>query len=143
MYSVLQYKKRGIDYGALPPNDYPKIGGMPVFSKKAVDCLQNILLKNGEVLPLLFEGKENVYFAFNPLRDIDALDEAHSDLARFENGRIMHVKKYVFLSDELEGEILFKIPQETGRLYTTDKFMDRVKECSLTGFLFRPLWSKS
>ncbi len=141
--SVLRYKKRGINYGALPSNDYPMIGGMPVFSKKAVDCLQDILLKNGEVLPLLFEGKEGIYFAFNPLQDIDALDEDHSDLARFEDGRIMHVKKYVFLTDKLEGETLFKIPQETGRLYATDIFMDRVKECSLTGFLFRPLWSNS
>jgi hypothetical protein len=141
--SVMQFRKRGIDYGALPANDFPRIGGMPVFSRRAVECLEDILLKNGEVLPLLFEGKEGVYFAFNPLRDIDALNEELSDFARFEDGRIMHVKKYVFLADKLEGETLFKIPQQKGRIYTTDLFMERVKKCSLTGFLFIPLWLTS
>lgn len=139
--SILHFKQRGINYGTLPLNDYPRIGGMPVFSKKAVDCLSDVLLENGEILPLLFEGKEGIYFAFNQLRDIDALDEARSDLARFEDGRIMRVIKYVFRPSKLAGETLFKIPQEKGRLYVTDTFVDRVKDCSLTGFSYRLIWS--
>src|SRR5215831_18972893 len=64
--SILQFKRGGVDYGALPANDFPMVGGMPVFSKRAVDSLRTILTDNGEVLPLVFEGKANIYFAFNP-----------------------------------------------------------------------------
>jgi hypothetical protein len=141
--SVLQFKRGKVDYGALPPNDFPMVGGMPIFSKRAVDSLGDMLSENGEVLPLLFEGKKNVYFAFNPLRLVDALNEEHSQLVRFEDGRVMLVERYEFQPDRLNRYVLFKIPQETARIYVTDEFVNRVKETSLTGFLFRHLWSNS
>jgi len=139
--SILQFKRCGVDYGALPANDFPKVGGMPVFSKRAVDSLRTILTDNGEVLPLLFEGKADIYFAFNPLRLVDALDEDRSRLRRISTGQVTAIEAYEFHPSRLNGETFFKIPQQRGRLYVTDGFLQRVVEASLTGFLFKPVWS--
>src|SRR5215210_5058479 len=59
----------------LPPNDFPQLGSMPVFSQQAVEALGEILTANGEVLPLICGGREGCYYAYNVTREIDALDE--------------------------------------------------------------------
>lgn len=125
-----------------PPSDYPSFI-VPVFSGRAVQVLHDFLTANGEVLPLIFNGEPDVYFAYNPTHVIDALDEAQSELTRFaSSGRVMHVDRYVFQPDKLEHATIFKIPQQQrSRVYVTDAFVERAHAAGLVGFEFVPLWA--
>lgn len=124
-----------------PASDFP-LFGTPVFSKRAVEVLRDLLMPNGEILPLTFEGRQDMYFAFNTITVINALDEYHSEVTRFSDGKIMWINKYQFFSDKLKSAAIFKIPQSVRSLvYVKDKFVNKVNEAGLTGFNFAPLWS--
>src|SRR5262245_38153297 len=57
--------------------DFPEYDGIiPVFSKRAVEALGDILRANGELLPI--HTPEGICYAFNLLTVIDALDEDRS-----------------------------------------------------------------
>jgi hypothetical protein len=131
----------GYDGRMAPPSDYPQIGVMPVFSRRAVEELDDILKDNGTLLPLLFEGEEGHYFAYDLTHVADSLDEAQSEVERFADGRVMHVVHYEFHPGKVVGETIFKIPQQRGRIYVTDSFVRRVNEGGLMGFSFKELWS--
>ncbi len=127
-----------------PASDFPSFGaGRPIFSAQAVGALQDILLPNGEILPLTFEGKQDIYFAFNTTQVIDALDEENSELERFSSGRVMRIIRHEFFSNKVEEATIFKIPQSARSLvYVTDKFVERVNKAGLTGFDFVSLWNE-
>lgn len=55
-----------------------------VFGPKAIEVMEPLLAKNGELLPLMCEGAE--LFVFNPVRLENALDEAASTVERFDDG---------------------------------------------------------
>ncbi len=125
----------------LPPGDFPHLAvAVPVFSLRAINVLRDMLEENGQILPL--SCAEGEYYAFNVTTFIDALDESHSEVERFESsGRIMQVLKYAFFSDRLAGATIFKIPQFPGsEVYVTDKFRKLVIDNSLLGFKFVNLW---
>lgn len=124
-----------------PPSDYPEIGVMPVFSCRAVEALREVLNDNGKLLPLVFEGKTNAYYAWKPTRIADVLNEAESEVKRFKSGKVMNVISYEFEPEKIDGLTIFKIPQQRGRLYVTDEFIQRVEEAGLTGFSFKLLWT--
>jgi hypothetical protein len=117
----------------LPLADFPVLGSTPTFSKKAVDELLDLLVENGELLPLVFPGAS--YYVYNVTCTIDALDEAASDVKYFSSGRVMDVRRHVFRMNQVSAPI-FKIPQLRGSVYVTDRFVDRVQAAGLTGFEF-------
>jgi hypothetical protein len=126
----------------LPPSDFPALGYIPAFSDRAVDSLRQILDANGEVLPL--ECEQGDYFAYNVTSLSDALDEAASDVERFEtDGRIMEIDRYEFRPDALEGLTIFKLSVTPDRYeYVTDQFVTSVRDAGLVGFKFdRKVWS--
>lgn len=127
-----------------PASDFPSFGaGRPILSAKAVEALKDILLNNGEILPITLEGKKDSYYAFNTTTIIDALDEEKSIVTRFKNGSVMQINKYEFIPDKLKGLTIFKIPQLVrNTVYVTDKFVTRVKKENLTGFDFILSWNK-
>ncbi|MDX2271899.1 MAG: hypothetical protein NW237_08100 [Cyanobacteriota bacterium] len=119
-------------------SDFPAFFSMicPVFSKASVDVLQDILLENGEVLPLI--SSIGNYFAYNITCIADVLD-AESSIIRNKN-----IEKHVFHSNKIRSLKIFKIPQTIlVRAYVTDEFVDRVSVAKLTGFKFRFLWADS
>ncbi len=124
----------------LPPSDFPTLApGVPVFSLGAVNVLEEMLRKNGEILPL--SCSEGEYYAFNVTTSIDALDESGSEVERFESsGRIMQINKYVFLGDRLRGAIIFRIPQSRMNIFATDIFREKVMDNGLLGFKFVNVW---
>jgi hypothetical protein len=124
----------------LPPSDFPTLSpGVPVFSSRAVSVLNDILLGNGEILPL--SCSEGEYYAFNVTTFIDALDESNSEVERFKcDGRIMQINKYVFLGDGLGGATIFKIPESRMNIFVTDIFRKKVIDNGLTGFKFVNVW---
>jgi hypothetical protein len=123
-----------------PLPDYQELGSVAVFSRRAVISL-NEVLNGGELLPLIFEGTEGHFFAYDPRHLAEALDESRSELKRFSNGGVMKVLRYEFRPDKLKDLGIFGIPQQRGRIYVTDEFVRRVNEARLTGFDFIELWS--
>jgi hypothetical protein len=124
-----------------PRSDFPSLfGHLPVFSRRAVEVLESLLKENGELLPL--DCKDGDYFVFNVTRVVDALDEAHSELVRFSDGKIMDIKRFIFQADRLTDIDIFKLPQmPLGKIFVTDKFVRVVQEAGLTGFAFELVWT--
>jgi hypothetical protein len=122
-----------------PKSDFPTLGTTPVFSERAVDTMLELLVANGEILPLDVEGEK--YFAYNPTRTLDALDQDRSEIVRFPTGRILDVKQYVFLPDKLDGTAIFRLPLLRGSAFVTDEFAALVRQGELTGFRLVEVWS--
>lgn len=126
---------------ALPTSDYPSLtSNVPVFSRRAKDCLEDLLTPRGEFLPLLSSVGE--YYAFNVSTVLDALDEEKSVVDRFDSGRIMDVDTYQFFRDKLVGATIFKLVHTPEMdVFVTDEFIRRVNEHGLTGMGFTDVWS--
>jgi hypothetical protein len=122
-----------------PKSDFPTLGTTPVFSERAVDALLDLLVENGEILPLDVEGER--YFAYNVTRTLDALDQDRSVIVRYPTGRILDISRYEFLPDKLDGSALFRLPQFRGRAFVTDAFAARIRDFELTGFELVNVWS--
>ena len=124
----------------LPASDFPSllVSHMPIFSQRAVDELGDILEPNGQLLPL--DYNRGLYYAYNVTKLVNALDEERSEIVRFSTGRIMDIKRYAFVRDELdEGLTIFKLlPTPLLRVFVTDRFVKAVEEAGLTGFKFLP-----
>lgn len=124
----------------LLPSDFPSFGvsHIPVFSKRSVEALEDLLTANGELLPV--DCLDGEYFAYNVLNLISALDQDKSDIARFPTGRIMTVRKYAFYVNKLAEQIIFKIPEiALLSVFVTDHFKVKVEEAGLTGFCFKEI----
>ncbi len=119
-----------------PLSDYPVLGTIPTFSRRAVDALRSILESNGELLPLASDVGE--FYAFNVTNVIDALDEEQSKLIRFQSsGRVMSITQYAFRREALNDQMIFKLPQSLkGRPFVTQTFADVAKLAGLAGLLF-------
>ena len=125
-----------------PKSDYPTLGSTPVLSQRAVDELLDVLVENGELLPLDGDLAEK-YYVYNVTRILDALDTEKSDAIWFGTGRIMMMKQYAFHGAQLEGVTIFKVPQLRVQVFATEPFVKRVESSGLTGFSFREVWRSS
>jgi hypothetical protein len=124
----------------LPVPDFPVFTTSAAFSKRAVDVLLDLLIENGEILPLQCE--EGDFFVYNVIRVLDALDEERSELRRFGRGgrgRVKRIVRHAFFPERITASI-FRIPQKPLRVYVTQGFVDRVEGAGLTGFDFTPVW---
>lgn len=119
-------------------SDFPSMT-VPVFSRRSVEGLWDLLEPNGEVLPLVCN--EGDYFAYNITTLSEALDEDRSRMSRYSDGQIMNVKQHVFKPDLLERKAIFKLVQIPGLWeYVTEEFVQRVQELGLVGFEFKLVW---
>ena len=124
----------------MPKGDTPGLDtDIPVFNPKAVEALADLLEGNGELLPISI-GSER-YFLFNVTQILDALDEPHCEVVRFDSGRIMDIIRYSFVEAKLAGAFVFRIPQDVGRVFVTEPFVERVKSAGLVGFKLPLVWS--
>lgn len=122
----------------LPLGDFSVIGTVPVFSRRAASELEEILLPNGELLPLITTHGD--FYAFNVTRVIDALDEGASAIRYFKSGNLKDVTRYSFRPEALQSSI-FKIPQLVrSDVFVTDEFVYRSTRSNLLGFAFRLLY---
>jgi hypothetical protein len=151
-YKVNVVPKERYDGWKYPPSDVYS-GKRVIFSRKAVDALYNLLEANGEILPLIFEGKENEYFAYNVLTVSNAVDEEKSEIHRHPDGDFSYIKRYEFDPTQTAGLTIFKtwenksprVPNShtyvSVEVFVTDPFVKRVQEAGLFGFDFRLKWS--
>lgn len=131
------------------PTDFTKIqcdSSLPVFSRRAVDALRDLLEDSGEILPL--RSSDGEFFVFHPLRVLDALDLERCQWQDDDFLRLDYLARYEFLPERIGKVTIFKLLEllDDGRrltrtgLFVTDRFVRRVEEAGLAGFKFELLW---
>jgi len=115
--------------------------GVPVFNKKAVEALNDLISQHVEYLPLIHDKYE--LYAINVLNQIDAIDYSTSKYKTFDDGTFYRFIEYGFKQDIIMGEHIFKIPEESTRIYVSDEFRNRVIEKKLKGFVFIEVWDST
>lgn len=120
--------------------DFTEWGTIPVFSHNAVSALGEVLKANGELLPIQCNGIP--LWVFNVTRTADILDEVHSEIHRFSDGRFMAISRYEFDASRIPADLcVFKLPpKHWSRVYVTDIFVKAVEDAGLKGFQFEQLW---
>lgn len=120
-------------------SDFPWLGEhAPILRPKAVNALQNTLETHGELLPLACP--ESVQL-FNATRIVDALDQAGSEIVRFDNGDILNIERYRFDPAAIGALELFRLPMRCSPVFVTQEFVSRTADANLEGVAFRLLWS--
>ncbi|MFN9508590.1 MAG: hypothetical protein ACK6AO_06255 [Planctomycetota bacterium] len=134
------WKPQPVDGPVNPFNDYPCLElATPVFSKRAVDALGDILTRNGELLPLRTSKGE--YFAFNLKTIRNALDLRKSVLRRTSPERTaVSIEYFSFKDASLRDTTIFRVPENSNVKLVTDIFKERVESSCLNGFNFIPVW---
>lgn len=112
----------------------------PVFSKKAIKCLEPLIRNNVEILPLDFD--EGEYFGINVTTVLDAIDYEKTVYKTFRDGkRILAFKKYAFIPEVVMNTPIFKISDEKTRYaFVSDEFKQIVENNDLKGFKFVLVW---
>jgi hypothetical protein len=111
-----------------------------VLRRQAAKALESVLLPYGELLPLICEDAD--LLVYNPTHFCDALDEARSNVARLDNGRVMHIWTYVFRREAVAEAVIFRIPNETpSPVLVGQPFVDRWQAAGLRGLDFVKVWS--
>lgn len=123
-----------------PFNDYPSISLIePVFSRRAVDALTDMLTKNGELLHLKSESGD--YYLYVVMTIIDALNQQTSRLTRSrDDAPAVYVDFFDFEASALAGASIFRIPELPNYTLVTDRFKNRVEQAGLNGFRFVKVW---
>jgi len=99
-----------------------------------------MLLKDGELLPLLCKGED--LHLLNVTRVLPAFDEAASELERFDDGSIMMIDDYVFREGVIADSALFKLSNlDASPTFVTHRFVDAWRSAGLKGFAFKQLWA--
>lgn len=125
-----------------PFNDYPCLGLVnPVFSRRAVDALGDMLKANGDLLPL--DTKIGEYYLYVVQTKIDALNARKSQFTRCRNDEAataLGVDFFDFHQSRLANATIFRIPEQPNYTLVTDRFKDRVERSGLNGFEFAKVW---
>ncbi|HYV47810.1 MAG TPA: hypothetical protein VFA20_23285 [Myxococcaceae bacterium] len=106
---------------------------------RAALAIKHVLDPGDQLLPMTC-GKETVYF-LKPRWTIDCVDEAASDISRFDDGRVAYIRKGVFKQEAFSGQAIFYIPRmRFSTCYLTDRFVDAWSSAGLTGLAPKLLW---
>ena len=74
---------------------------------------------------------------------VDCLDYTRAEVKRFpSSGRVMQVISYAFKKDRLDNKIIFRIPEQTSRVYASQQFKDCVEKNQLEGLIFSEVYSE-
>jgi hypothetical protein len=120
-------------------NDFPCVDLMPAFSQRAVDALRDLLVPNGELLPLL--TPLGSYFAYNVTTIVDALDVRRSQIKWIKKPlTAFEVERFEIFPAKIEGYDVFHMPETASDVYVTQAFVTRATDCGLKGFDFQRVW---
>ena len=113
-------------------------GDVLVLRPRAALALRDLCLTAGELLPLSCEEEELV--AWNVTTVVDAVDHEHFQATYTSDGSLMHVERYEFKADVVDGLTAFRVPETRTAIFVTEEFVTRVKEAGLTGTRFQEVW---
>lgn len=120
----------------LPLNDF--VMGhpdAPFVSERAKSALEPIV---GDAVQFKSIGQilKREYHVLNVVAVIDCLNEEKSRIVRSRDGRILSLRQAVFDQSQLSHAVIFKVPQDNGRIFVTDRFVEVVIGHRLTGVGF-------
>lgn len=123
-----------------PFNDYPCLEiAKPVFSRRAVDALGEMLTRNGELLPLKTDVGE--YYLYIVLTKLNALDTTKSKMVRTSPSKTaLDIDYFAFKPSALRGAAIFRVREHPNIYLVTDAFKARVEQAGLNGFHFIKVW---
>jgi hypothetical protein len=124
------------EYTKFPLNDFVRgHTEAPFVSERAKKALTPILGDEAEFRSI---GKilDEDYYVMNVINVVDCLDEKKSNIVRGDDGRVMALLDAVFLPNRIPDSKVFKVPQNTTRIYATYRFVDIVRKHQLTGIGF-------
>lgn len=121
-------------------SDAPWLGSHAlIFRPSVIEAMKDMVVDNGELLPLDCAGQELV--TFNPNRLISPLDEARSDIVRFASGRIVDVTRYAFSPEIVGDSDVFKITNlRVSPTFLSHRFVARWVSRGLKGLSFSRVW---
>ncbi|WP_336784642.1 imm11 family protein [Paenibacillus sp. MMO-177] len=129
------YKGKGVACDSLS-----FVSGKLIWSKKAIDLLQPAIYGRAEVLPLQLE--DFPVAAVNVTNIVDAINHEQSVEKTLSSGTFIGYESYAFHPERLQGEFIFKIPQQLStKVFVTDAFKSLVESHRLKGFVFHEVFS--
>lgn len=121
--------------------DAPKFwaaSGTMLISEKAKKCLEGVISKSGELIPLKY--KDRLLYLINITKILDVLDYDKSEFMQLSTGLVYGISKYSFIFDKLQENDIFKVMLNgrifTSEIFVTDKIKKIIEENNLTGFKF-------
>lgn len=123
-------------------SDSPWLGShVLIFREKAVRSMGGMLSGYGELLSLDCDNSDGICI-FNPRKVLEnALDETASSLIRFSTGRIMHIRRYVFYPEIIDGFDVFKIGNlKPSPIFVSERFVKLWESSELKGLEFKRVW---
>jgi hypothetical protein len=129
--------KHAIEYGWFALNDFVLgFAEAPFVSQRAKAALEPVLGKEAEFRAIGRILNED-YYIMNVTNLVDCLDESNSKIVYSDDdGRVLSVRQAVFLRRRMGDVSLFKVPQDMGRIYATDRLVEVVRKIKLTGVGF-------
>ncbi|WP_202081742.1 imm11 family protein [Caldalkalibacillus salinus] len=113
----------------------------PIFSERSISILEDLLLDNAEILPMIHSEKN--YYAINITRLTDCFNRDKAKLLiedKYNVEVVKDIQKYSFNKECIEQETIFKLKENLVEIYVTDTFKNRVEEAGLVGFEFHEVW---
>jgi len=129
---------RRVEEGARLYSDFPWLGEhAPLLRQPAVETLAAALRPYGELVALRGEK----VWLLNVTNVIDALDEAHSQIVRFDGGDILAIERYAFDAAKIGAAEVFKLPMRASPVFVNNVFVERVRKAGLRNVSFEPVWT--
>jgi hypothetical protein len=131
--------KHTVEYTQLVLNDF--VHGFteaPFVSQRAKQEIEPIVGKESEFRPI---GKilDTDYYIMNVTNVVDCLDLDRSHITYSDDdGRVLSLNQALFLPGRIPDVSLFRVPQDPTPIYATDRFVEVVRKCKLTGVGFEP-----
>lgn len=113
---------------------------IPIFDKKAVEVIKELIKEQAEILPVNYNDGE--FYIINVLGTVDCVNYDKSKYKTFRDGvRIMRFEKYEFIEEIVVGKHIFRLKDEPlKRPFVSDEFRNKIVESGLTGFIFDLVW---
>lgn len=123
-------------------NDYPSVYPFPVFSAKAIEALGDLLLPNGEFLPL--NGALPGVMLFHVQSSCTLLDLQRSDVNFYdkEKTEVLAVEHFVLNEQKAASfsAVIFRLPELPTDVFVSEEFVERVFASGLKGLEFCKAW---
>jgi hypothetical protein len=111
-----------------------------VFREDAMLKLGAFLAKTGETLPLTSD--EGPLFIWHPLTVVPAVDLKASIVWRFKDGRLMDIRRYVFIPERVRGLDAFKISElKVSPIFFSKRAVDILSSVLGHHLDFKLVWS--
>ena len=115
--------------------------GILVCDQVALEIIEPLISASVEVLPLQCESGS--FWAINVTNIVDCLDRSSSEFEYLASGNLKRISRYVFKSNCVENEPIFKIPERRGKeIFVLDDFKQLVESNGLKGLTFRKVWEE-